>query len=533
VVGVQPASATARAMPLGPIRDPRKRAEDTPVERVFRGCRRIRAGLAMPPGAAPVSERAEQWLEASEQPMLLLAMVAVAGYLAELSGGFVALGVEQAWAPVGLALDLVFLLDLVAKVAILRGRYLTSPWFVVDFVCTVPVLSALSLVPSTFAGLRFVRAFRVLRVLRTLRGLRSLRMLQFATSNAETTEQRLFDRALAVSVTLYTVGFLGLVTWGRTHPQVAGADTPELFLVLGSLLGMLLALVVARFQIPALWSRQMRALLDVALPLQVAEHLMRNPSAYDKTVRGAATVIFCDIKGFTATVEKLALDEVKTHLEAALDVVVEAHVGQDLIIDKFIGDSVMSFRGGNLVDGDASDHAYRVVRAALVGARALRERGDPWFSEVKVGGASATDALIGTFGTSRRLSYTILGDRVNLAARLEGSCNALGVRNLFCDLTHTLVAGRPGIWWRRVGGMRVQGREAREQVWEAFDEEIPWLPAFEAALVRYEARDFAGAAAGFAALAPDGAAAVYRELCEKLAADPPDADWTPVIRTRK
>lgn len=478
-----------------------------------------------------MAQGAEGWLDRSERPMLALAGVAVAGYLFDLGGGFAALGASGLWHAVGLGIDLLFLADLVAKAAILRGRYLTSPWFLVDLVCTAPVLAGLDVLPESLYGLRFVRAFRVLRVLRTLRGLRSLRMLQFAAQSAETVEQRTFDLVLAVSVVTYTACFLALVAWSRVHPASAGGDTAELYLVVGSLLGMVLTMVVARFQIPALWSRQMRALLNVALPRQVAEHLLRNPQAYDQTVRAPATVMFCDIKGFTATVEALSLDQVKHHLERALDAVVDAHVAQDLIIDKYIGDSVMSFRGGNLVEGTPEEHAARVVRGALSGARALRALGDPHFREVKVGGASAQDALIGTFGTSKRLSYTILGDRVNLAARLEGSCNALGVQNLFCDRTRHLVGDPPDVTWRRVGRVRVQGRDEPETVWEAFTEPPPWLGAFHAALESHDLRDFAAAAAAFDGI-DDPLARSYAASCRAWAAACPP-DWSPVLVTRK
>src|SRR5262249_59632744 len=103
-------------------------------------------------------------------------------------------------------------------------------------------------------------------------------------------------------------------------------------------------LVVARYQLPGLWSRQVRAILNVALPTQVTEWLMEHPEAWNRTVRAPATIVFCDIKGFTTTVEKLAIDDVRVRLERALDAIVDAHLAHDLIIDKFIGDAVMSFR---------------------------------------------------------------------------------------------------------------------------------------------------------------------------------------------
>jgi adenylate cyclase len=233
----------------------------------------------------------------------------------------------------------------------------------------------------------------------------------------------------------------------------------------------------------------------------------------------------------------MPLEELKTHLEQALDAVVEAHIAQGLLIDKFIGDAVMSFRGGNLVEGTPEDHAYRVVRGALDGAKALADLGDPWFSAIKVGGASASDILIGTFGTSKRLSYTVLGDRVNLAARLEASCNGLGVTNLFCDQTRALVGDASDIVWRRIGSVRVQGKTESVVAFEAFDHEAApaWLPAFHEALDQWEQGDVALAARGFEAVHEahgDALSALYALACDALADGLPEG-WEPVLVTRK
>src|SRR5581483_2013075 len=157
------------------------------------------------------------------------------------------------------------------------------------------------------------------------------------------------------------------------------------------------------------------------------------------------------------------------HLEAAMDRLAGELVKHDLIIDKFIGDAVMSFRGGPLVSGDLADHAYRAVRAALDSIKALSALNDPYFHRVKIGGAASDDCLIGAFGTSGRLSYTILGDSVNIAARLEPASAQCGTQNLFCEETYSLCAKRPDLVWRRWGRIRVVGRTAPIAVYEAFD----------------------------------------------------------------
>lgn len=491
-------------------------------------------------------QRVEGVIERSDAPMLVLAAVAVLIYLGELQGLWIALDVESAYHAVAMTLDGIFVLDLLIKLAVLRGRYLKSPWFVIDLVSAVPAISWLAHGTSALEGVRLMRGFRFFRVLRTLRSLRLMRMLRvFRVMGVEdgvpTPEGRLFDRALTVAVLVYTAVFLGLVYWAEhTAPTVEVAHFAEFWLVVGSLLGMALILVVVRFQIRDVSVRQVRALLNVALPMQVADHLMEHPEAYDEAVRMPATVIFCDLIGFTRTVEGLQgdLDALKEHLEGAMDAIVRVHQDQDLIVDKFIGDAVMSFRGGQLVSGNPREHAVRAVRAAIYTPRALQELADPYFFRVKVGGASMGDALIGTFGTSLRLSYTILGDRVNVASRLEAACGHLGAANLFCRETHELTQGEPGLWWRRVGELAVKGKARTIEAFEAFDQEPAWLEGFHQAVQHFQARRFDEARQGFAAVEAqreggDGPSRFYMRLLDGLISEPPSKGWRPVLYVGK
>jgi adenylate cyclase len=412
----------------------------------------------------------EKVIEAADKPLLILALIAVGLYLLELRGIVRQAGPAKV---VSLAIDLVFIVDVLLKILFVRGRYLRSAWLVTDILSCMPGVLLLANLPWLQA-IQFTRLFRVLRV---LRGLRVLRSLQFMPSFAHLASERdeegkRFCLGMNVGVALYAAAFMGVLEWLHSEfavqPSLLG--NAEFFLVFGALLATALFVFLIHNQVRETSWNQLKTLLNIALPRQVAEHFLHHPEAYDERHRSQATTLFVDFVGFSATAEKLRNDVqlLAQHLQRVMNVVVERLVAHDLIIDKFIGDAVMAFRGGPLVSGDAADHARRVVRAALEAAGALKDLGDPYFSRVKIGGAS-DECLIGAFGTSDRLSYTALGDGVNLAARLEPASAQCGTHAMFCDATRRLCGEMPGIAWRRWGSIRVKGKADPQVVWEAID----------------------------------------------------------------
>jgi adenylate cyclase len=289
---------------------------------------------------------------------------------------------------------------------------------------------------------------------------------------------------------------------------------------------------------------QLRALLNLALPKQVAETFIHDPTAYEQKSRTPAAVLFMDFVGFTRTCERLARDPdtISAHLERAMDRLVGELVEHDLIIDKFIGDAIMSFRGGPLVTGDLPEHAYRAVRAALDSIEALKTLDDTYFKHVKIGGAAADDCLIGAFGTSARLSYTILGDGVNLAARLEPASYQCGTQNLFCEMTHRLCTGRADVTWRRWGRIRVAGKSEPIAVFEAFDTadlgDPRFITSYHRALEAFEHNDFQPARDLFLLAdqqraGGDKPARHFAEWCDQLLLEGPPVGWEPVLDTHK
>ncbi len=246
------------------------------------------------------------------------------------------------------------------------------------------------------------------------------------------------------------------------------------------------------------------------------------------------TCLFSDIAGFSGISEALSPSQLVRFLNqyfAVIGDVIEAEGG---FIDKFIGDAVVAVFGAPL---DDPDHALRAVSVGLVVNRRLTEAMDqfalPGIREVRTRfGINTGTMLVGNIGSHRRFNYTVMGDAVNLASRLEGVNKQYGTTLLVSDRTAELCRGE--IAFREIDLVRVVGRETPVRLFEPIaraaeldDGERRHLDRFGAALAASRARDFAGAAEAFAALAAEGDP-VATKMASRAAAwrdAPPPADW--------
>jgi adenylate cyclase len=192
--------------------------------------------------------------------------------------------------------------------------------------------------------------------------------------------------------------------------------------------------------------------------LKDPEHLMLSGE------RREATVLFCDIRGFTTLSERLTPEQVVGLLNEFYNTAIETTFKHDGTLDKFLGDAVMCVFGAPIAH---PDHAARAVKTAIDMRTALTElskrrtmRGlDPF--EVGIGVALG-EVVAGTVGTEERMEYTVIGDSVNVAARLQSHAKAGSIllsRRTY-EAVHDLVEAVSR------GPMKVKGKEEEVEVYE-------------------------------------------------------------------
>ena len=244
------------------------------------------------------------------------------------------------------------------------------------------------------------------------------------------------------------------------------------------------------------------------------------------------TVLFADIAGFTGLSERLG-DQIIPLLSSYLDTMSRQVSGHGGTIDKFIGDAVMAFWGAPAAD---ADHAANACRAALACQRGLRASGltDDSGRPLRVRiGVNSGDMLVGNIGSEFRLNYTVIGDAVNIASRLEGANKEYGTEIIIGEETRRLAGDR--IHVRELDRLMVYGRAGGIAIYELLDvaesgaRPPAWVALFDSGLAAYRSRDFVGAASFFQrvldARASDQPARLMLERCRYYLASPPADDW--------
>ena len=275
---------------------------------------------------------------------------------------------------------------------------------------------------------------------------------------------------------------------------------------------------------------------------RVVAGLIEGPALAAEGERRVMTVLFCDVRGFTSTSEGMTpqgLVKVMNRYFSTMSAPIRAHQG---VIDKYIGDAIMAYWGPPFAAAEeqarlASLAALEMLRLVpqlraelpeLLGVRAL-----PNTFDIRIGIATG-EVLVGSIGSELMMSYTVMGDTVNLASRLEGANKEYGGRILVSEAT--IAAATDAIEAREIDRLVTVGQTRPQAVFEIMGlkgeltaAQLELRARFAEGLAAYRAQRWDEARRSFEAallaMPGDGPSMTFIKRIERLAAAPPGEGW--------
>lgn len=203
---------------------------------------------------------------------------------------------------------------------------------------------------------------------------------------------------------------------------------------------------------------------------EVVNELLANPDLLKLGgEKKEITVFFSDVRGFTTISESLSPENLVTLLNDYLSVMTDIIIEYRGTIDKYMGDAIMAFWGAPIPE---KDHAYLACLAALKQVKELAKLQEKWreqnWPKLDIGaGLNTGEAVVGNMGSSRRMDYTVMGDTVNLASRLEGANKTYYTHIIISESTYEKVKDRVVV--RELDYIRVKGKLKPVTIYELLD----------------------------------------------------------------
>jgi adenylate cyclase len=273
---------------------------------------------------------------------------------------------------------------------------------------------------------------------------------------------------------------------------------------------------------------------------RVVSQLIDNPAKLSlKGEQKILTVLFSDIRGFTTISEQMSSEQLSSFMNEYLTTMSNCIIAHGGTVDKFIGDAIMAIWGAPL---DDRDHALHAMRAAMSMMDRLKEtqqdfarRGLP---VIDIGiGINTGIMSVGNFGSHERFDYTVMGDNVNLASRLEGANKDYGTNVIISEFSKKELGDH--FFCRFIDKVRVKGKNKAVMIYEPLVEGTPdsnlirEVETFESAVADYRGQKFQKARDAIERLYRNNPLRLYEIYLHRInnyLKSPPPEDWDGVER---
>ncbi len=303
-------------------------------------------------------------------------------------------------------------------------------------------------------------------------------------------------------------------------------------------LGLYVFLTFYKYLVEERKKKHLRSTFSKYVSPAIVDEILKDPANVELGgQKKRVSVFFSDVRGFTTLSEKLDPRVLSDVLNIYLTPMTEIVFRNKGTLDKYIGDAVMAFFGAPI---SFANHAYCACQCALESLEklaeiqiALKNFGD---IHIDIGiGINTAEVSVGNMGSDIVRNYTVMGDGVNLAARLEGINKEYGTRIVISQFTYEEV--KTFFLCRTLDLVQVKGKKEPVKIYELiqnrkspkFNPEIEKkAQSFDSALTKYFEKDFKSAHLQFKVLAADPAdktSAQYVERCEAFILNPPPANW--------
>jgi adenylate cyclase len=336
-----------------------------------------------------------------------------------------------------------------------------------------------------------------------------------------------------ITVVITLMAFTGFVyfaftAWGRWLSFVIPA---------GTLIATYASIISFRTMFEEREKRKIRKTFGQYLSPGVIALIDKDPERYIRPGgdQKELSVMFTDIRGFTTLSEGMTPSELVEWLNEYLSAMTDILFRNQGTLDKYIGDAIMAFWGSPYPQ---EDHAVAACRCGLEMNRRLDELNKEWHAEGKkeaaMGvGINTGPVNVGNMGSAKRLSWTVMGDNVNLASRLEGLTKEYHIRTILSEGTYVQV--KDHFVCREVDKIRVKGKLQPVTIYELLDDVATRpqyadrLARFDEAMLFYRRQEWQEAAAKFADLltqyADDGPSQVFLQRALEFQESAPAPDW--------